>query len=209
MSQNKSKSEDRNLGPKQEVEADREVKNIPKQAGGSSNVISCWGCGAKEEEGKARAKTNPDDPEGKEAPSGNQQIAKFKSCPCCIEENRAPARFCSRECQKESWPRHMKWHKETDAVVPPLITLQYPIDESQEGKAKRDILKSKSEYFKYRISGDEHFERKEYDKASKLFIKAIKLDLDLPYPHRKLAIAFWHPNIQWRNIYHILYGLLS
>ena len=35
----------------------------------------------------------------------------FSACTKCVEQKLKPALYCSRECQKENWPAHKKWHK--------------------------------------------------------------------------------------------------
>ena len=35
----------------------------------------------------------------------------FLSCARCVESKLKPAKYCSKQCQKEDWPAHKRWHQ--------------------------------------------------------------------------------------------------
>ena len=127
----------------------------------------CWGCNAIESE-----------------------EVKMMKCKRCGEYKLAtPARYCSRQCQIDYWPRHGAYHKsmkkrlkesksnfkEEDLAV--LLSEGTIDDDSYEGVLRKAA--------KCQVQNDEK-------SAMHLYKKAIKIDPNNPLAHHNLATLYGH-----------------
>ena len=124
----------------------------------------CWGCG------------KPDDEKA------------FQCCQRCIEENLTPCYFCSRQCQKASWPRHKKWHSEAAENIRLTDYGRCLAAQNLEQQLAND--EAVSEYTLLCRNAAAKATQRKFGKACKLLHRAIALAPEREQAYRNLATTY-------------------
>lgn len=126
----------------------------------------CWGCG----------KPEPAD-------------MKFQTCARCREEGLTPSPFCSKECLKESWPRHKAWHKENtgETETDGLAAKEKAMLSSLKSVLKNQPDSAPASYMSLVMQADELKLKGSYSTAGKLLKEAVQLMPDNPIGYATLG----------------------
>jgi len=132
-------------------------------------VRVCWGCG--KEEAPAPAKP-------------------FQTCARCREDGLEPSPFCSKECLKESWPRHKAWHAEQKSGL--LEGDNANAKEKQVLSTLKNALKDQpasdtKSFMELLMEADGYKLKGSYTKAEELLNKAIAMSPENPIGHAALG----------------------
>jgi len=126
----------------------------------------CWGCGTPEPPG-----------------------VKFQTCARCREEGLTPSPFCSKECLKNSWPKHKAWHKENAAQLDPegRAAKEQAVMSSLKTVLKNQPESAPASYMSLVMQADELKLKGSYTPAGKLLKDAIQLIPDNPIAYAALG----------------------
>ena len=130
--------------------------------GSTPGARVCWGCGKEDQE------------------------KRFGCCPLCVEEQLAPAYFCSQQCQKDNWRAHKAWHKQSRRGIEAARAGFVPAEPEAIAAARASV----DPFCQAEAKGHEALNEERFADAAKAYKKCIKINPDNPRGYFNLGNVY-------------------